>query len=464
MTRLTFITDIHYYSKSLGTSGKAYELRSGSDQKCLAQTQAIVEAAFEKLSMQAADAVLIAGDVTNNGEMVSHIEFREKIEALSEKIPVYLITSTHDWCCDKNPRRFVKDKVFSDVETMPHEALRKFYYEFGPKQAIAEYITHLGTCSYVLQISKKVRVIALSDDQNGKGQAGYTREHFDWILKQIEQAKKDKQLLIGMQHHLLQPHISELVSGGSCIGDRDNITEQLADAGLRIMVVGHSHLHRTKKYLSKSGNELYEINVGSLCGYPAPMLHMQIEEDNIEVKTEYVGQFVYNGEWMGEEDLRKHATDMLFRLIESAAAENRIEFFERLSALFGARKARKAEKKYGKLFFLIRKAAEYCLKADLANLLKKLNLLTFGRAINKRYLPKLKKVKIQEVIKAMICSTLDGSRIHYKRTDAYYIGVMAVVAAPYRFIHMKAFKVLIQTADELLTGGRINSNNFQIKL
>lgn len=30
--KLTFLADTHYYSKSLGVSGRQYELRSGSDQ------------------------------------------------------------------------------------------------------------------------------------------------------------------------------------------------------------------------------------------------------------------------------------------------------------------------------------------------------------------------------------------------------------------------------------------------
>lgn len=46
--KLTFIADTHHYSKTLGTSGRQYELRSGSDQKCLAETGEIIDAAFEK--------------------------------------------------------------------------------------------------------------------------------------------------------------------------------------------------------------------------------------------------------------------------------------------------------------------------------------------------------------------------------------------------------------------------------
>lgn len=49
---------------------------------------------------------MIIGDVTNDGEKVSHIEFREKLEKLAKSKPVYTITSTHDWCCDENQEAF----------------------------------------------------------------------------------------------------------------------------------------------------------------------------------------------------------------------------------------------------------------------------------------------------------------------------------------------------------------------
>ncbi len=88
--KITFIADTHHYSKTLGISGKAYELRSGSDQKCLAETGDIIDSAFNQLAESDTDAVFILGDVTNDGEMVSHLEFREKLYNLKQRKPVYI--------------------------------------------------------------------------------------------------------------------------------------------------------------------------------------------------------------------------------------------------------------------------------------------------------------------------------------------------------------------------------------
>ena len=80
MLKLTFISDTHHYSKTLGTTGRQYFLRSGSDQKCLAETGEIIDSAFDKIAKSDTDAVMIIGDVTNDGEKISHIEFKEKLE------------------------------------------------------------------------------------------------------------------------------------------------------------------------------------------------------------------------------------------------------------------------------------------------------------------------------------------------------------------------------------------------
>ena len=134
---LAVIADIHHYSEKLGNTGRAYELRSGSDQKCLAESGAVVDSTFEMLAESDIDAVLIVGDITNDGERASHEEILAKLKKLNEKKSVYLITSTHDWCSDNHARRFVGEDVFTDVETLSGEEVRDWYASFGEKTLLS---------------------------------------------------------------------------------------------------------------------------------------------------------------------------------------------------------------------------------------------------------------------------------------------------------------------------------------
>ena len=70
------VTDTHYFENSLGASGEAYEKRSRTDQKCIAETGAILDAAFEKMAQdKETEIIIIPGDLVYRGETASHEGF-----------------------------------------------------------------------------------------------------------------------------------------------------------------------------------------------------------------------------------------------------------------------------------------------------------------------------------------------------------------------------------------------------
>ncbi|MCC8016654.1 MAG: metallophosphoesterase [Clostridiales bacterium] len=452
--KITFIADTHYYSKKLGTSGKAYELRAGSDQKCLAETEEIIDSAFEKIANSGTDAVFILGDLTNNGEMVSHIEFREKLYKLKKKKPVYVITATHDWCCDKNPRRFFEDTVYNDVKVMKSADLPRFYADFGPLQAIDAFITEIGTVCYTVQFSCSVRVLCLNDDKNENDHAGYTPECWNWIERQIENAKADKCVLIGIQHHLLIPHISPVITGGStCVENREYVASRFADLGLKYMLVGHSHIQATDKFVSKAGNSITEINVGSLCGYPAPMVNVTVNDNgSLSYKVDCLEKFSLNGKEINAGDfLAKHALDLIFRVIE---CKNKREFSERLTALgFNGNKI--AE------FWLLFKPLLNKLNTALVwDVYKRLKLLGAARGISYSQARRYRYKPLKDMIGEIYLSALDGAKHKHGRESTYYKLVMAAVSVLSLFAKgSKNSAELKKAADYILTGGEINNQS-----
>lgn len=451
--KFTFIADLHYYSPMLGTAGSAYEMRSGSDQKCLAETGAIIDAAFEKIANSDTDAVMIAGDVTNDGETASHNELREKLYRLKEKKPVYLVTATHDWCCDGNPRKFSGAEVSNNVETLPPQKLSEFYFDFGLSQAIAKYETHLGIFSYVVQLSENVRLLALCDDQNGKGRAGYTEEHFQWIERQIKLAADDNCLMIGMQHHLLIPHINSLLTGGCCVGDREETAARLADAGLKYMFVGHSHIQRTDEFKSPSGNVLTEVNIGSLCGYPAPIVEVTVQDDmRLKVDVEHLKTFEWQGHSVNAENyLKRHACRMIERVLECGSAD---DFEARMTALqANGRKLRL-------LYPLIKPVMNIIKDGSVEELYKKMRLLGLAHFLDKGAVKACRGYRVLDIIEDVMLGALDGSATKYSRSSDFYRLVMSFVSIPSKILKNNFdMKKLIFAVDEILTGGRIDNQH-----
>lgn len=455
--KITFIADTHHYSKTLGITGEAYDLRQGSDQKCLAETSEIIDSAFEQIADSDTEALFILGDVSNDGEMVSHIEFREKLYTLKKKKPVYIITATHDWCCDENPRRFEGSKTYHDVPVMKSKDLPEFYKDFGPEQAVDSFITKIGTICYTIELNEKVRVLCLNDDKNEDNHAGFTEDCFAWIEKQITDAKNNGYLIIGIMHHLIMPHSSPLICVGSvCVADREKVASRLADAGLRYMLVGHSHIQATDSFTSPSGNTITEINVGSLCGYPAPIVNVTTNDNNtISYEVDHLKKIDFNGhsvdaEWF----LKKHTSQILNRVLECRTAD---DFEKRLGAL-GIR-FNKPKFVFALLKPIIVKL-DTALVGDAYRLLKKLGL---AKNISRDEIKPYYYISLKEMINEIWLNLLDGQQCTYNRNSTYYKLVMAVMTIPSRLMPKNEdMKELVHFADYILTGGEINNQKATI--
>ena len=85
------ITDTHYFAKSLSASGKPYEEFMDFEQKCYAETPYINDAVFDYLAKQTeTDTILIAGDLSFNGEKASHEEFSALLKNGVKNIIIFL--------------------------------------------------------------------------------------------------------------------------------------------------------------------------------------------------------------------------------------------------------------------------------------------------------------------------------------------------------------------------------------
>lgn len=468
LLKLTVIADTHYYDDSLGTAGGAYELRSASDQKCLAETDAILSAAFQTIAESDCDAVLLAGDLTNDGERICHEKMREKLYRLQKHKQVFVTTATHDWCCDGNPRRFAGDCVYTDVETVPHEELYDFYDDFGTAAARDKFMTHLGTASYLADLSEDVVLLALNDDQNGKGKAGYKADHLQWILETVRRETAAGKTVIGMQHHLLYPHLSPLVTNGCCCGDRDELSEQLCNAGLRLMFVGHSHIQRIDRYVSENGNELIEVNVGSLCGYPAPMVQAEITADEIRIHTDFLKSFSYNGKTVDAQSyLRAHAVHLIGGVLDTLACGDRQAMAKKLDS-FGMPDAQKIAESYGGI---LQFAARKILTLTVGKVYRILRCLPVKTGFSAQDIEAMRNVPLTDIANDLLLAALSGEPAGAQKPSAYTNILRAAGELPLKMLlafHIDSEKAqafcteLCNLITELCTGGALDNHTLKI--
>ena len=340
--RFLLITDTHYFAAKLGCRGDAYREFMKYEQKCFAETQAINEATFAWLNgTDLTDTVLIAGDLSFNGEKESHLEFIELLKDLkAHGKKIYVITAGHD--CNEHPFAFDETGRLSPEGT-PREELFDLYYEFGFRDAVA---VDRESLSYVAQLAPGLRLLALNNDGDRNSRHTYPARQIEWILKQTKQAREDGQTLIAMNHYPLLPGVPlfGLLGGEVVMKNADFITTMLADEGVHLCFTGHMHNQAINEKITEKGNRFYDVCTGSLIGCPASMRLVTMSEDynKVDVQTLPVPDFDWDLEGLTKDEYFKRQFDMMINTYLTSMRDDPARFLGKL----GMKEAPEAMQKF----------------------------------------------------------------------------------------------------------------------
>ncbi len=297
------ITDTHYFKYSLGAYGDDYEDFMDGEQKCFAETQAIDEAAFAWLEKaDEADIVLIAGDLSFNGEKESNIAFSKLLHDFKEKSGkrVYVVTAGHDF--NDNPFAYTENGRYTPEGTKFSE-LYDLYREFGYDEAIAFNREHL---SYVAELSDDVRLLVICNDIDGQKHITYDDEFLGWIEAQAKQAQADGKMMIAMEHYPVLPGQPILaLIGDATQAESQKLIDTLADNGVHLIFTGHMHNQSINVVETAKGNKFYDVCTGSAIGWPAFMRLVTIQdEETVDIRSIPVPDFDWDKKGLtGEEYL-----------------------------------------------------------------------------------------------------------------------------------------------------------------
>ena len=280
------ITDTHYYKNSLGAYGEAYDDFMHYEQKCFAETQSINEAVFAYLeSADEAKTVLIAGDLSFNGEKESHLEFIKLLRKLQEKGKrVLVITADHDFKDTADGCFGFNETGRITPESTPRDELFDLYYDFGFSDALAFDKQHL---SYVSQLFDGVRLLCLNNDGTESGRRIFEESHLEWIKEQTKAAREAGDMMIAMNHYPLlpgQPALSIVKSAYQ--KDAYEVTKLLADEGVHLCFTGHMHNQSINVITTEKGNKFYDVCTGSIIADPSVIRLVNIIDDStVDIKT-----------------------------------------------------------------------------------------------------------------------------------------------------------------------------------
>ena len=310
------ITDTHFFAPDLDAYGDAYEEFMDGEQKCFAETAAIDEAAFHWLAeADDADIVLIAGDLSFNGEKKSNEAFSKLLHDFKEKSgkKIYVVTAGHDF--NDHPFAFNESGRLEPEGTKFPELLG-YYGDFGYKDAIAFNEKHL---SYVAALSEDVRLLVICNDIEGEKHIAYDDEFLGWIEEQAKKAQADGKMMIAMEHYPVLPGQPIL----SLIGDARQaqarkLIETLADNGVHLIFTGHMHNQSINMTQTEKGNLFYDVCTGAAIGWPAFIRRVTIQdEETVDIESVPVPEFDWNKNGLtGEEYLKAQFERLIRTLIE----------------------------------------------------------------------------------------------------------------------------------------------------
>ncbi len=317
-TKFYLISDPHYFATELGCFGPEYESFMHYEQKCFAETESICNSVFDWLKKaDEADTLLIAGDLSFNGEKRSHEKFLRLLYDLKESgKKIYVVTADHDFQDEEwETFAFGENGRYSPERTLRSE-LFEMYRDFGFGDAI---VADKENLSYVAQLSEDVRLLCINCDYKEKGKYYFKDEQWDWIKEQAEKARKDKQTMIAMCHYPILPGqpLFSLISP-MMIKDAHKFATFLADEGVKMIFTGHMHNQSINYIDTQKGNRLYDITTGAIIADPAFIRHVTISEGKAEIKSIPTPDF----EW-DTDDCKKYLKDMFDRMIVNVITDLR---------------------------------------------------------------------------------------------------------------------------------------------
>ena len=291
--RIATLSDIHYFAREdMGNLDDGFYAAMNTNN--IPQIDGILDSAFAALAQSAEENgleyVLIAGDLTYNGEKNAHEALAARLAAFEAEtgLQVYVINGNHD-INNSSATQYIADEngayYWEYADTVTAEEFKEIYADFGYNEAISVYEPDIGeeagALSYSVKLDDGYRLIAIdagkySPDSTEDGiyehetGGSISDSLMDWILAQIADAKAAGEIPIGMTHWNVgdQNYFSTVALQGFAMDNWQEVAETLADAGMHFIFTGHTHDTDITSTVSDNGETLYNITTCSLGNYP----------------------------------------------------------------------------------------------------------------------------------------------------------------------------------------------------
>ena len=223
--------------------------------------------------------VLISGDLTKDGEQVSHQYLTGKLDELRALgIRTLVVPGNHD-------RGSNSDAVSYDGENTTQVAVATDGW-FAAQYANYGYGTgserEESSLTYACEPITGLVVIGIDSGTNGN----VSSTTLAWIVEKATAARASGKKVIAMMHYPLIPHFTGVntFESSAVVQNYGTVRNTLADAGIHVVFTGHFHTSDiAKDWNDDMKREIYDVNTGSLIAYPCDYRVVTMSDDFSEM-------------------------------------------------------------------------------------------------------------------------------------------------------------------------------------
>ena len=295
-TRIAVIADPHVLAESLFDDGSAFANAKSGNPRVVEYSQPLFDSAVAVIAAQRPDLVFIVGDLSNDGEKVSHQHIVAKLmELKTAGIQPIVIPGNND-IANKNAYSYSGDTK-SKVLSVSEAEFAELYAPFGLSQAVSR---EQDSLSYMVYPNDKLAVLCLNSAKKNTptqqyNEGGIYESTLAWAEKAVAQAKKDNRMILALMHHQATNHFnmeedmtpSYVANTTAEYPALEELQTRLLAAGVQVVFTGHYHMTSIKHTLN-AGRQLFDVGTGSLSSYPSPIRWLTLSNNgqlNITTQT-----------------------------------------------------------------------------------------------------------------------------------------------------------------------------------
>lgn len=292
----------------------------------LSKSAAMLDAALANVKASNADALLVTGDLTNNGSKTSHQYVAAKLaEVEAEGINVYVIPGEHD-IREGGTTTAVSRSAFEDV-----------YKDFGYSEPVQD----ANSASYVADLGNGFKVV-MSDSVAADGEGQLTQ----WVVDQAKSAVASGSTVFAASHHpavtrssvdrvfidllhtvagltlniggsLTQLYTNDPDQAAADLGLQDTTcilstngvdSGALADAGVKYLFSGHGGTLSISQATTTTGAQMYDVMAGSLVNASASVRYATLSKAAAGMKQQ---RAEFTTDMLGDDAFAAAAHDVL---------------------------------------------------------------------------------------------------------------------------------------------------------